>query len=344
MGKGSGRSREMPGPYPSNDRQLKDAVIQLISVTPQKIAIAKAIVLEHAHKFHELLEFIGTVNSAQKVQAPRQIHCHQEYDSTVQIQSLADEISWSLATAEALISLVNDSQMVLTSNDYRPLNFHCVVTMGWHESPSYKGSINFEEYGFLAPSRVRLAPSFEGGKSQLLANSDLYLQTFCSPGMHQEVTLALQEAVKCFRHGFFGAAVAMLGKASEGAWIELGTSLLNAVPEDKRSSVDKLRKTLENERAGAAMKMDAVLAIFEKQDIFGPLAASSGVSLDSLRMIWEWSNIVRNHRNTIHFGVTSVIPITYETVATLLLGALQYLRDMYALKSAAELSALAAPP
>jgi len=141
--------------------------------------------------------------------------------------------------------------------------------------------------------------------------------------------------VRCFRHDFFSAAVAMLGKASEGAWIELGTSLMAAVPTAKKPSVEKQRKILDSPTEGAAKKMDAVMQLFVKQDIFEPIARSSGVSLDSLRSVWEWSNIVRNSRNTIHFGVTSVIPVIYETIAVLLLGAIPNMQVLYGLSEAA---------
>jgi hypothetical protein len=328
----------MPGPFPKTEAELKEAVLQAISVTPQKVAVAKAIILEHANSHHEIQVFIDAVLKAMKVALPQEIHCHADYDSTAQIRSLADAISWQLACGEAVISLLNCGHVVLIAEEYRKLKFGCRTSTGWHESPNQRGSITFDSLAMFVPAQVRLASSIDGQKDQILMHPDLYLQTLNIRTMHPEITSAFKEAVQCFRHEFYGASVALLGKASEGAWIELGASLINAVPFAERSPFEKQRKILEDPRDGAAKKMDAVLKIFENQAVFDSLARDSGVSLNSLRTVWVWSDVVRNSRNTIHFGVSPAVPVGYEMVAYLLLAAISNVQVLYKLKESADKS------
>jgi hypothetical protein len=334
----------MPGPFPNTEAELAEAVLQAILVTPQKVAVAKGIILEHAAAHHEIQVFVEKILSAMQITVPQQIHCHSEYDSTAQIQALADAISWQLACGEAMISLVNAGYLVLTSKEYRHLCFRCVCSMGWHKSPSYRGSVTFDELAMFVPSHVRLASSAAGQKNQLLMHPDLYLQTLNIRIMHPEITSAFKEAVQCFRHEFYGASVALLGKASEGAWIELGASLINSVPFAERSPFEKQQKILNDPRDGAARKMDAVLKVFENQAVFDSLARDSGVSLNSLRAVWVWSDVVRNSRNTIHFGASPAVPVGYEMVAYLLLAAISNVQVLYKLKESADKSRGSDPP
>jgi hypothetical protein len=328
----------MAGPFPGTENEVRAAIRQVVIVNPQKVAIAKSIICRFVDKRSESHDLVGAILSAHGITAPAKVTFHKQYDSTADIRSLGELFSWRLAGAEAILSLVNGNHLVPISKEFYEFDFQFQYFMGYPGSGGHGGGITFDEYRMVVPHRVRLASSFEAGTSQILVDADLYLQTLMIPGMHGEIASAFKEAVRCFRHDFFGAAVAMLGKASEGAWIELGTSLMNAVPTDKRPSVEKQRKILDNPREGAAKKMDAVLQLFEKQDIFDQIARSSGVGLDLLRSVWEWSNIVRNSRNTIHFGVTSVVPVTYETISVLLLGAVSHVQALYKLRDAAESS------
>jgi hypothetical protein len=158
--------------------------------------------------------------------------------------------------------------------------------------------------------------------------------------MHPDVASAFQEAVKCFRNELFTAALAMLGKASEGVWLELGASLLACVPTHQQSKLNKQREVLEDPMKGTFRKIEAVLKMFDRQDIFGQVSASSGIRPRELHRVTVWSDSVRDSRNTIHFGVSPATPNTYEKVAALLIGTAPNVRILYRLKEAAD----ACPP
>ena len=60
---------------------------------------------------------------------------------------------------------------------------------------------------------------------------------------------------------------------------------------------------LEDPMIGTFKKIEAVLAIYDHQDVFRPVAQASGIRLQELRSVAVWSDAVRDSRNTIHFGV-----------------------------------------
>jgi hypothetical protein len=154
--------------------------------------------------------------------------------------------------------------------------------------------------------------------------------------MHREVSAAFREAVQCFRYELFTAAVTMLGKASEGAWLELGASLLASVPAGQESRFGKQKAVLEDPMIGTFRKIQAVLAIYDPQDVFRSVEQASGIKLQELRSVAVWSDAVRDSRNTIHFGVAAATPNTYEKIAALLIGAVSNVRVLYRLKEAAD--------
>ena len=87
---------------------------------------------------------------------------------------------------------------------------------------------------------------------------------------------------------------------------------------------------------GVGKKIDDVISLYEHQDLFQSVAQRSGVKLQELRAIAIWSDVVRDSRNTIHFGVEPSVANTYEKVAALLIGAVPNLRVLYHLKKVAD--------
>jgi hypothetical protein len=156
------------------------------------------------------------------------------------------------------------------------------------------------------------------------------------PNMHRDISDAFREAVKCFRYELFTSAITMLGKASEGAWLELGGSLITAVPQDQEHKFRKQKAQLEDPMEGTLKKIKAVITVYEQQDVFETIARASGIRLEELRSVAIWSDAVRDSRNTIHFGVHPSTPNTYEKVSALLIGAVPHIRVLYRLKDSAD--------
>ena len=184
------------------------------------------------------------------------------------------------------------------------------------------------------PGRVRRSPSSLVEGNHYLTDPDLYAATLAISGLHPDVASALRESILCFRQEFYTASLAMLGKASEGAWLDLAAALLSFVGSTVGKKYAKQQATLDDPMQGAQRKVDAVLAIFNHQDDFGALAATAGVKPADLREAAIWSDTVRDSRNTLHFGVSPATPNTYEKVTVLLLASVPRIRLLYRLKAA----------
>jgi hypothetical protein len=156
----------------------------------------------------------------------------------------------------------------------------------------------------------------------------LFLHNFNIPNIHPEVEESLREAVRCFRHELYIACLAMLGKASEGAWTELGLKLAQAISSGSPVNGKKTEKKLDP-RYAIGKRITETLQLYEQKDVFGTLQKESGVSIQDLRTAAVWSDVVRESRNSVHYRDYPSMPNTYEKVAALLIGAVPHLRLLY---------------
>jgi len=318
-----------------NESEARKIILDRTLVTPQRVVIAKAIILNACQKTSSTDDLIAAVLKANDVTIPKQVVIHPNVDSMPALLYAGDALSWSLAAKEAIWSLIHAGYLIPMADLHGS-----APSIGWTTvipgSGGTSSGWSFDEFTIPVHSRVRRAPSSVGSNDQFLAEPDLYLHTLGIPNMHAEVASAFREAVKCFRHELFTAALTMLGKASEGAWLELGASLLAYVPSSQQTSFSKQRAVLEDPMMGTFRKIEAILTVFDRQDIFGPVSALSGIKPKELRIVTVWSDSVRDSRNTIHFGVSPTTPNTYEKVAALLIGAAPSVRILYHIKEAAD--------
>lgn len=309
-----------------------------IAVTPQRVTIAKALLLEstgtEATNVDTLLEGVLKNNGAQWPLPSLVIH--ESVDTMSIVKVIAEAVSWRLAAIEATWSLIH-SGLLFSMSGTRDQE----VTISWTTvAPGSGGGVSsgfrMPETSLPVPERVRRAPSFDQHRTQLLAEPDLYLHTFGVSNMHAQVAESFAEAVLCFRAELYTAATAMLGRASEGAWLELGDSLLRLIPATEAKKFARQREVLEDPMLGPMKKVAAVIQLYEHQEIFEPVLRASEVKLPELRAIANWTDAVRDSRNTIHFGVEAAVPNTYEKLGVLLLGAVPNVRTLYRIKAAAD--------
>jgi len=318
-----------------NESEAKKLILARSAVTPQRVVIAKAIILNSCQQTSAADDLIIAVLKANNITMPKQVVLHPSMDPTAALMTAGDALSWSSAAKEAIWSLIHGGYFIPMADLYGP-----TPSIGWTTvipgSGGHSSGWTFEEHTIMVPNRVRRAPSSIGSNNQFLADPDLYLHTIGISNMHSEVESAFREAVKCFRLELFTAALAMLGKASEGAWLELGASLLAYIPSNLKSSFSKQRTVLEDPMMGMYRKIEAVITMFDRQDIFNSLVISSGIRPRELRTVMVWSDAVRDSRNTIHFGVAPATPNTYDKIAALLIGAVHNVKILYRLKEAAD--------
>lgn len=318
-----------------NSSEAEKQIRERIVVTPQKVVIAKAILLEAAKTISRTTELVDAVLRANEASIPQQVVLHPSVDSMAAVAVAAEGLSWQLAAREALWSLIHSGLMYSMSEnisgDSTSVGWTTVVPGSGGESSGWR----FEETRLPVPQMVRRSPSLSAS-NQFLSEPDLYLHSLGVENMHADVSQAFAEAVKCFRAELFTASLAMLGKASEGSWLELGSALVAAVTNPEAKRFAKQQVTLEDANAGTMRKVEAVITIYEHADLFGDVVKASTVRPQRLKEISVWSDAVRDSRNTIHFGVDAAIPNTYEKLAALLIGAVPNVRTLYQVKAAAE--------
>jgi hypothetical protein len=269
------------------------------------------------------------------VQLPKTLHVGlQDEAQESDLKKIADSLAWDQAASEAIWRLVNISLFIPCQE---PIQRRVSVT---RESDHGSDGMSFDDLMMPIPGKVMVAPTHRWGAKGILMDGDLYLRELNISNLHPDVELALRESVACFRAEFFTAALAMLGKASEGGWLELGASIVAAAPSDQRGKISNHIKRLEDPSLGIAKKILDVVEIFRSSPALNALSEKIGLGWKHLQQVAVWSDVVRDSRNTIHFGVAPALANTYEKVGVLLIAAVPHLRVLYKLKEKADEIAL----
>ena len=318
-----------------NQSEAELAIRNGVNVTRQRVLIAKAIILSAATRRISSEELITQVLKANDVSQPTTVVIHESVDTASIVRNVIEAFNWRLAASEAIWSLIHGG-FLISLGDARGN----APSIGWTTVIPGSGGMSsgwtFDEFTLPVPGLVRRAPSAKEGTDEFLSEPDLYMHSLGVANMHPDVASSFYEAVRCFRAELFTAALVMLGKASEGAWLELGAALLRIVPPSDEAKYSKQRGTLEDPMMGTFRKVEAVLTVYDHQELFGPLAKACGVRIQELRTVAIWSDAVRDSRNTIHFGVMPATPNTYEKLAALLIGAVSHVRILYRVKEGAD--------
>jgi len=193
--------------------EVQSAIASGVTVTKAEIASARAYILKHfdSQPRAMLTRLLADFEAAR----PRQLVLDDSVPIEPQIKQSVAWITWQLAFGEALWTLVNASVLVISSRDLDELKVHLEWTSG-HFSSGW----SFQQHEIAVPTIVRFAPSLENTTS-VLASGDLYILDLGVADLHPEVESALRQAVACFRNDLYLPCLAMLAKASEGAWTEL---------------------------------------------------------------------------------------------------------------------------
>lgn len=303
-----------------------------ISVTQQKIIQAKAYVFDECDGSNIGTEHI--INAVEKrvgVAITDKVDLSQQHIEDAVI-AVAESISWRLAIGEAILDLIHEG--VLCATNYETQHVYKTIK---YKMSNFESGISSEELNinFCVPNSLCKRPSHSFTAIDILCSPDLFLHDANIPGLPKESEDALREAVCCFRHKLYTACLAMLGKASEGAWIECGLALIKAAPQGTQK-MDKEQALLLDPHFGIGRKIESVLKLYERQDLFKTVLDASGMSLKDLRSVVIWSDQIRDSRNTVHYGAKAHLPNTYEIVAALLMGAVPHFKVVCTIKLAAE--------
>jgi hypothetical protein len=313
-------------------QQATDEIVSRVNVSRQDVVFAKSFILKNFDEKPD--EMLRRMLEHLEIQQPETLNLNESV-ALSQIGAAASTFSWKLAFAEALWGLVGSGLVLPMSSNVMRIRIDQGYSSG---GTRYRGGLTLDEFLIKVPNRVRMAPSRIFSPLQPLSDADLFISDLDIQDIHPEIEAALRDAVRCFRNELYLPSLAMLGLASEGAWIELGLALLDSC-KDKRGLIEKTREKkreeLNNRDISVVRKLEAVAKLYERKDIFGDVVKRSGFNHRALAQVLNWSNVVRDARNAIHYGTEPAVPNNYEKVAALLLGASQNLRIIYAIMMAA---------
>jgi hypothetical protein len=317
-----------------SEEQLREIVKTRIRVTHQDVAIAKGLLLKHFHANTDAM--ITSALNEIGLTRPDRLVVKGDADSTTDVQRLGDYFSWSLCAVEALWGLIHAGVVIPSSTSMNCIGTAVQVTYIWGGSSSSGG----EDFGTIVqipgfPQTVVKSQCQTDGF--VLTDPGLYLQALRPQVPPGDIAEALRESIRCFRAELYLACAVMLGKASEGIWIELGKSLVDALPKSEQTRHAKFRIDLDSSiRPSFAAKLKDIVKLYETaQKEFAHLAASAGLGLDQFRLAAQWADLVRDSRNVIHYGSQPNIPNNYTNVSTLLLAGSTHFRNLLMLHAAA---------
>lgn len=309
-------------------REVKQALGDLrsrVSVTNQRVAYSKSYVLKNFESDTETLlrNLLANVDA----RMPNELVIHPSVDTSGMIKQAAESISWTLAFCEAVWGLISSNLVIPGGSGVKwPINslhWTTVVLGGGGESST-------EDLGDLSlpvPARIIEPRSTTSQEHQPLTDPDLYLHHLDIENLNSEVEEALREAVQCFKHDLYLACLALLGKASEGAWIELGLALCECLTKDAEKKASSFRDPF----IGIGKKIVEALKLYEQREIFEDVYKRSGYKPKELRNAVIWADAVRESRNSVHYGVRPALPNSYEKVSALMIGAVPHLKMVYSI-------------
>jgi hypothetical protein len=316
-----------------NEDGAKRYIAEHVKVPRLHVTIAKAFILKNFYPI--TTELISRFLRSVEAKMPQKLVLHPSIDPVPTLDSVIGAISWQLAACEAIWGLIANAAVFPASTGlcggFGSLEWTTVVPGSGGSSSGF----SLEEFSIQVPDRLALPKSLNPGGDLPLTDPDLYLKELNLPGLVPAVEMALREAVRCIRHELYLACLAMLGRASEAAWIETGLALASAIPAGSPIDGTKMSDQLQDPFLGIGKKIKIVLDMYSRQDIFGDISRASGVKLQDLKNCVVWADCVRESRNSIHYGAEPAMSNSYEKVATLLIGAVPHIRLLAALSNAA---------
>jgi hypothetical protein len=206
-----------------NDDEAKRYIAEHVKVARLHVTIAKAFILKNFHPVTS--ELISRFLQSVDAKMPQKLVLHQSVDPIPTLDGVASAISWQLAACEAIWGLIANAAVFPASTGlcggFGTLQWTTVVPGSGGSSAGF----SLEEYSIQVPDRLVLPKSSNPGVDLPLTDPDLYLKELNLPGLVPAVEMALREAVRCIRYELYLACLAMLGRASEAAWIETGLAL-----------------------------------------------------------------------------------------------------------------------
>lgn len=304
--------------------QAKVFVLGHVRVRPTDVADAKA---RLAQEDGAISVKTFAISRADEIVGPLDvaIPLWQE-DPTPSLVRFSRHITVQLATYKAAWDLIH-SGVMLCAGSVQTRDFYMPWTTVRPGSGGHSASESLEALVASFPEQL-LRPSWLEHRTTL-QDGDLYLHALNAAGLHPGIEDALRQAVLAFNAGLYVPSVAMLDAASEGAWIETGEALATKPPVD--NGAKKLSTLLADSRVAMRSKAASICDYYEQRK---DMQKAAGVAPGLLRDTLQWSGLVRDARNVLHWNVNVPIPNDYATVSTYLFAALNHIKRLHVVRAA----------
>jgi hypothetical protein len=314
-------------------KELNKSVI----VTRQQIEFAKMYLLKLSRiEEYEPLRIIEQFATIRGCVKPKVIVIHPSVDVEAEIKEAAGYFGSTMACAESVLSLIHDGVFLpISNNSVTDIDNRIEWTTVVPGSGGYSSGWVLEHFRIQVPIRVAFAPSRRSDSSEFLSDPGLYVVLTKIEGADADVIEAIKDSINCFRHELFRAAVVLLGKAMEGAWIEVGVALAKSVPDGTSFNRTKFLEDIFSD-SSVIRKASDVLSLYKNKEYVGNVVNKYGIPAAEIENIVVWSEVLRDSRNAVHYGVKPVIPNNYEKVAVLLLAGADNLSKLYHIKRTAQ--------
>jgi len=307
----------------SIEDEIKEYIGKNVCVRQSDVIVAKKYISKNLSEDTSVV--IESFMKDNGIHIPKTIALDDKTGRASTLDNLAKAISWKNAALEAIWSLIHNNIIYPKSDGLTEADFRLGYSTNGHSA-----GIQFKNLFIPVPRQIMRSYTSLCIPKQPLTDSDLFLSEIEIPNLTDDIKESLKEAVRCFRYELFTAALAMLGRASEGAWIELGLALANALPPELADKAEKIRQDMDDPFTSVAKKIKIVRELYKKE-LFETLIKTSGVRPNNLDTTVIWSDNVRDSRNTIHYGATPAMENTYEKIAALLIASVPFIKTIYSI-------------
>jgi hypothetical protein len=297
--------------------EARQRVIETVQPTTQHVVIAKQYLLSRPLESGRPTEILKLFVRHIQVQMPDVLTFNASTDATPLIAQVGTSITWQLAFHEAVWDLIHAGELLVVASQLEDVTPYVQIFEGYPGRGGARGEI-YGEFTMAFPQGIIRSRITD--RKHTLASPDLYLAELNVAVIHEDIRFALLEAVRCFKHELYLSAVVMIGRAAEGAWTEVGNALQTTL------SATKLADPLLH----IGKRINDTEKILETKDGREYLKRA-GVSIDGLHAVVNWSHLVRDARNAVHYGTTSSTQNNYEKAAVLLLSTIPNIRFLYQL-------------
>ncbi|GGC88107.1 hypothetical protein GCM10007216_18570 [Thalassobacillus devorans] len=323
-----------------NINQVEKEIRSHIRVTQQTVILAKKFILneEGTIEVNSSLERFTTSQGYPKIS---RVVIHNSVPIEEQIKQASGYLSRYIAYSQAILELVHSNYLFPTSQQLFPFggNLDIPWTTVVPGAGGSSSSWRFSDFIIPVPAVLKKSMVKNNTKEFTLFDVDLFISQLNIPNAHEDVIEAINDTISCFKKELYRPSLTMLGKAVEGAWIELGISLCDYAI--SKGLDDEKNNQLKEKLMGQdsfVYKVDKVIKLYSShyKDWFNELRRITSIQPAFLEEIRIWTDVIREARNAIHFGATINSENNYEKTSVLLLAAISNFKTLYYLKQTAD--------